>query len=64
MDNKTLSAEIRKGLKKSGAKKTRKSGKLPAVIYGHNDPENIAVDEKENDGNIVSSESALIRDLS
>ena len=47
MDNKTLSAEIRKELKKSGAKKTRKSGKIPAVIYGHNDPVNIAVDEKE-----------------
>ena len=47
MDNKTLSAEIRKELKKSGAKKTRKSGRIPAVIYGHNDPINISVDEKE-----------------
>ncbi len=46
-DNKTLSAEIRNELKKSGAKKVRKSGKIPAVIYGHNEPLNVSVDEKE-----------------
>lgn len=47
MDNKTLSAEIRTELKKSGAKKTRNSGRIPAVIYGHNEPLNLSVDEKE-----------------
>ena len=47
MDNKTLSAEIRTELRKSGAKKVRKSGRIPAVIYGHNEPVNISVDERE-----------------
>lgn len=47
MDNKTLSAEIRTDLKKSGAKKVRNSGRIPAVIYGHNEPVVISVDEKE-----------------
>ena len=47
MDSKTLSAEIRTDLRKSGAKKVRNSGKIPAVIYGHNEPINISVDEKE-----------------
>jgi large subunit ribosomal protein L25 len=47
MDNKTLSAEIRTELRKSGAKKIRKSGRIPAVIYGHNEPVVISVDEKE-----------------
>ncbi|MDC7227045.1 MAG: 50S ribosomal protein L25 [Spirochaetales bacterium] len=47
MDNKTLSAEIRTDLKKSGAKKVRGSGRIPAVIYGHNEPVVISVDERE-----------------
>ncbi|HAK45640.1 MAG TPA: 50S ribosomal protein L25 [Spirochaeta sp.] len=47
MDNKTLSAEIRTELRKSGAKKVRKSGRIPAVIYGHNEPVNISVDDIE-----------------
>lgn len=47
MDNKTLTAEIRTELRKSGAKKVRNSGKIPAVIYGHNEPVNISVDAKE-----------------
>lgn len=47
MDNKTLSAEIRTELKKSGAKKIRKSGRIPAVIYGHNEPIVVSVDENE-----------------
>ncbi len=47
MDNKTLNAEIRTEIKKSGAKKTRKSGRIPAVIYGKNDVINISVDNRE-----------------
>ncbi len=47
MDNKTLNAEIRTDFRKSGSKKVRKSGKIPAVVYGHNDPVHISVDERE-----------------
>ena len=47
MDEKTLSAELRTDLKKSGAKRVRNAGKIPAVIYGHQDPVNISVDERE-----------------
>jgi len=47
MDNKTISAEIRTELRKSASKRMRKEGRIPAVIYGHNDPMNISVDERE-----------------
>ena len=47
MDNKTLSAEIRTELKKSGAKQIRKSGRIPAVIYGHSEALSISVDDRE-----------------
>ncbi|MBI9106924.1 MAG: 50S ribosomal protein L25 [Spirochaetales bacterium] len=47
MDYKTINAEIRTELRKSAAKKMRTEGRIPAVIYGHNDPMNISVDAKE-----------------
>ncbi|MDC7124230.1 MAG: 50S ribosomal protein L25 [Spirochaetales bacterium] len=47
MDNKTISAEVRTKLKKSGSKEIRNQGRIPAVIYGHKEPLSISVDEKE-----------------
>lgn len=47
MDDKIISAELRKKLKKSATKSLRESGRIPAVIYGHNDPVHISVDEIE-----------------
>jgi large subunit ribosomal protein L25 len=47
MDYKTLKAEKRTEFKKSAAKRLRAAGKIPAVMYGHNDPLTISVDEKE-----------------
>lgn len=47
MDYKTINAEKRTELRKSAAKKMRKEGRIPAVIYGHNDVMNISVDERE-----------------
>ena len=47
MDEKTISAELRTELKKSGAKKIRNAGRIPAVIYGHNEPVVISLDAKE-----------------
>lgn len=45
MEQKDLSAVIRKDLKKGPTKRVRKDGKIPAVIYGHTEPVAIAVDE-------------------
>lgn len=47
MDYKTINAEKRTELRKSAAKRMRKEGRIPAVIYGHNEPISISVDEKE-----------------
>ena len=45
MEQKDLSAVIRKDLKKGPTKKVRQEGKIPAVIYGHEAPMAVAVDE-------------------
>ncbi|MFP4382978.1 MAG: 50S ribosomal protein L25 [Spirochaetia bacterium] len=47
MDRKILSAKERTETRKSAARALRRAGKIPAVIYGHNGPSTIAVDEKE-----------------
>ncbi len=47
MDRKILEAKDRKKTKKSAARSLRRSGNIPAVIYGHNPPNPIAVNEKE-----------------
>ena len=45
MEQKDLSAVVRKDLKKGPTRKIRKEGKIPAVIYGHTEPLAVAVDE-------------------
>ncbi len=47
MQRKTLQALDRTEKKTANARRLRKSGKIPAVIYGHNPPETISVDEME-----------------
>ncbi len=47
MKQKTLTAVQRVGTKKGAARRLRKMGKIPAVVYGHNEPMNISVDEHE-----------------
>jgi large subunit ribosomal protein L25 len=47
MQRKTLQALDRTEKKTANARRLRKAGKIPAVIYGHNPPETISVDEKE-----------------
>jgi len=45
MEQKDLTAVLRKDLKKGPTKRVRSAGKIPAVIYGHSAPIAVAVDE-------------------
>ena len=45
MEQKDLTAVLRKDLKKGPTKQARKAGRIPAVIYGHSSPIAITVDE-------------------
>lgn len=47
MEQKTLSADLRKELKKGRTRQLRKAGKIPAVVYGHAGTANVAVDARE-----------------
>lgn len=47
MEQKTLSADVRKELKKGRTRQLRKAGKIPAVVYGHAGTSNVAVDARE-----------------
>lgn len=43
-----LSAEVRSEFGKGGARRTRRAGKIPAVIYGHGDnPRHVSLPERE-----------------
>lgn len=47
MEQKTLVAEAREELKKGPAKRLRKRGKIPAIMYGHSGSSPITIDEHE-----------------
>jgi large subunit ribosomal protein L25 len=47
MEAKKLNVESREGGKKGAAGRLRRSGKIPAVIYGHTQPTAITVDARE-----------------
>ncbi len=47
MEQKTLKGYVRTELKKGAVGRLRRSGKIPAVIYGHSESVSIAVDELE-----------------
>jgi len=47
MKQKTLTVVRREQTKKQAARALRRAGKIPAVVYGHNAPQAIAVDEQE-----------------
>ncbi len=48
MEAKKLNAEARTGMRKGAVSRLRRTGKIPAVIYGHlEQPLNITVDERE-----------------
>jgi large subunit ribosomal protein L25 len=47
MENIQLVAEAREATNKGAARRLRKTGKIPAVIYGEGEPKAISVDEKD-----------------
>ncbi|MFW5685786.1 MAG: 50S ribosomal protein L25 [Spirochaetota bacterium] len=47
MEQKTLSADARRELKTGAARRLRRAGKIPAVIYGHRDPVPVTIDALE-----------------
>ena len=47
MDQKTLQADAREERKSAAARRLRRAGKIPAIIYGHQDPVAITLDAKE-----------------
>lgn len=61
MEAKTLKAETRAELGSGPARRLRRLGKIPAVIYGHHDPESITIDAREFGEKFkVASESSII----
>jgi large subunit ribosomal protein L25 len=61
MEQKVISFNIRKERKKGAAKRLRKQGIIPSVIYGHNEPVAISIDKKEFFSNFKTvSESTII----
>ena len=47
MERMQIAVETRKAKKKGAARAIRRSGKIPAVIYGECEPTNVSVNEKE-----------------
>ena len=47
MEHKTLSCEARTELGKGASRRYRMAGKIPAVVYGHQEPKSIIVDAHE-----------------
>lgn len=59
--SKVLQAEIRELLTKGANNRLRKSGKIPAIIYGHNAPINVSVNERDFTNNFKKiSENEII----
>jgi len=61
MKRETLSFSERTTAKKGAARRLRRSGKIPSIVYGHNEPVPIAVDSNEFNKKFKTvSESTLI----
>jgi large subunit ribosomal protein L25 len=62
MEQKTLEADARTELRTAASRRLRRAGKIPAVIYGHQDPVSITLDAHEFRTQFrVVSESQIIR---
>jgi large subunit ribosomal protein L25 len=62
MEQKTLSAAARSELKTAAARRLRRMGKIPAVIYGHRDPVTVTIDAQDFSREFkVISESQIVR---
>jgi large subunit ribosomal protein L25 len=61
MDQKTLTAHSRKVFGSADSRRQRRNGKIPAVIYGHGEPEGLLIDAHEfNTKFMTVSESTII----
>jgi large subunit ribosomal protein L25 len=61
MEQKTLTAQARKTFGSADARRQRRSGKIPAVVYGHTDPKALIIDAHEFNSKFVTvSESTII----
>ena len=61
MEQKTLAGYVRPSTRKGDNRRLRAEGKIPAVIYGHNDPVTISVGTREFDKKFHSvSENTII----
>ena len=62
MEQKTLSADVRSELKTAAARRLRRTGKIPAIIYGHREPVPVAIDGLDFNRKFKAlSESQIIR---
>ena len=62
MEQKTLAAEKRERLGSGEARRLRRMGKIPAIVYGHREPVGVAVDAREFQSKFHRvSESTLIQ---
>ena len=62
MEQQLLAAEKRTETKKGGARRSRRAGKIPAVIYGHSGTAPLVVDEHEFETRFREvSENTIIR---
>ncbi|MDC7221947.1 MAG: 50S ribosomal protein L25 [Spirochaetales bacterium] len=64
MEHKTLSCEARTELGKGASRRYRMAGKIPAVVYGHQDPISILVDAREFGKKFKTISESTIIDLS
>ncbi|MDC7224250.1 MAG: 50S ribosomal protein L25, partial [Spirochaetales bacterium] len=64
MEHKTLSCEARTELGKGASRRYRMAGKIPAVIYGHQEPMSILVDAREFRQNFKTISESTIIELS
>ncbi len=60
MEQKTLTGYERTELKKGPSRRLRREGKIPAVIYGHEEPKTISVDRKEFHSKFKNSSASTI----
>ena len=47
MSDRSLTAELRTQTKKGAARRLRREGRIPAVMYGHRDPLLLSIDARE-----------------
>jgi large subunit ribosomal protein L25 len=62
MEQRTLSAQVRSERKTGAARRLRRAGRIPAIVYGHRDPVAISLDAHEFEQQIKApTESQIIR---